>query len=348
MPTTFTVQQDDITRVPADLLLLKHAKGFHGADLIVANELTAAGVCAEHEISPHPDGFAIVDAKKAIAPSRVMFVGTPPLRDFSYGQMRHFARRAIEILAEEGKSLAVVTTTIHGVNYGLDASEALQNLVLGFREGLSLYSGCRINRIIFVEKKERTARIIKAALDGLGLSMQPESPARERAPVEKESLRRPDAAQPPDRSHDSSEITQRPGNGEPKKKHVFVAMPFSEEFQDIYEFGIYGPVRKCGFICERVDEPLFTGDILQRITQRISTAEFIIADLSGARANVYLEVGYAWGKNVPVIALAREGEKLHFDVSTHRCIFYRTIGQLAKELEKLIRGVYEGRRERPW
>ncbi len=56
-------------------------------------------------------------------------------------------------------------------------------------------------------------------------------------------------------------------------------------------------------------------------------------------------MGYAWGKGISVIALAREGEKLHFDVSTQRCIFYKTIGQLAKELEKLIRGVYD--QERP-
>jgi hypothetical protein len=128
---------------------------------------------------------------------------------------------------------------------------------------------------------------------------------------------------------------------EPVKKHVFVAMPFSEKFQDIYEFGIYEPIRRCGYICERVDEPLFTGDILQRITERISTAEFVVAELTGAKANVYLEVGYAWGKSVPVITVAREGEKLQFDVSTHRCIFYRTIGQLAKELEKLVRSVYK-------
>lgn len=125
-----------------------------------------------------------------------------------------------------------------------------------------------------------------------------------------------------------------------EKRHVFVAMPFAEELQDTYEFGIYAPVRRCGFICEKVDEASFTGDILQRITERITTAEFVIADLTGERANVYLEVGYAWGKGVPVILLAREGEQVHFDVSTHRCIHYKRIGQLARELEKLIRGIY--------
>ena len=42
MPTKFTVQQNDITSARSDLLLLKHAKGFHGGDLVVANELNRA------------------------------------------------------------------------------------------------------------------------------------------------------------------------------------------------------------------------------------------------------------------------------------------------------------------
>lgn len=88
-----------------------------------------------------------------------------------------------------------------------------------------------------------------------------------------------------------------------------------------------------------MNEAPFTGDILQRTTERIQTAEFVIADLTEARPNVYLEVGYAWGKGVPVIFLAREGEKLHFDVSTHRCIYYKSIRHLARDLEKLIRGL---------
>jgi hypothetical protein len=42
MPTKFSIQQNDITSAPSDLLLLKHAKGFHGGDLVVANELIVA------------------------------------------------------------------------------------------------------------------------------------------------------------------------------------------------------------------------------------------------------------------------------------------------------------------
>jgi hypothetical protein len=338
MPTKFTIQQNDITSAPSDLLLLKHAKGFHGGDLVVANELMVAGICSEKEISPRPDDFVLVETNNVIAPTRVLFVGTPPLRDFSYAQMYHFAARAIEILAEEKMPIGLLTTTIHGVNYGLDAIESFQSLVHGFQSGLARHPECRIGEIAFVEKRERTVRILKEALDKLriappahfgdgGTALEKAKPTTSREEGRK---------RPPRQETIEAEVIS-----EPAKKHVFVAMPFSEEFQDIYEFGIYEPIRRCGYICERVDEPLFTGDILQRITGRISSAEFVVAELTGARANVYLEVGYAWGKNIPVITLAREGEKLHFDVSTHRCIFYRTIGQLAKELEKLIRSVYK-------
>jgi len=52
--------------------LLKHAKGFHGADLLVADRLIKAGVCEDSEISPAPDNFAAVQPGKAIAPSMFM------------------------------------------------------------------------------------------------------------------------------------------------------------------------------------------------------------------------------------------------------------------------------------
>src|SRR6266481_5313539 len=120
MPTKFTIQQNDITSVPADLLLLKHAKGFHGGDLLVANELMVAGICSEKEISPQPDNFVIVETNQVIAPTRVLFVGTPHLRDFSYAQIYHFAARAIENQASNhGWTLMNTDSTAgNGVNSG--------------------------------------------------------------------------------------------------------------------------------------------------------------------------------------------------------------------------------------
>jgi hypothetical protein len=113
-------------------------------------------------------------------------------------------------------------------------------------------------------------------------------------------------------------------------------MPFQEDFEDVYQFGIYNAVRRCGYVCEKVDETVFAGSIVDRITDGIKGADFIIADLTLERPNVYLEVGYAWGLNRPVILVAREGQRLHFDLSHHKCIFYRRIGKLAEELERAI------------
>jgi hypothetical protein len=92
----------------------------------------------------------------------------------------------------------------------------------------------------------------------------------------------------------------RAGTPHQTKPHVLVAMPFSKDFMDVFVFGIQGPVNAVGYLCERIDMTAVTGDVLARIKSRIETAELVIADLTGANANVYLEVGYAWGKGRPL------------------------------------------------
>lgn len=92
-----------------------------------------------------------------------------------------------------------------------------------------------------------------------------------------------------------------------------------------------------GFLCERIDNESFTGDILDRVKKRIETAAVVIADLTSANPNVYLEVGYAWGKNRPTKLLAKEGEELKFDVRGQRCLKYERIKDLELSLMKELR-----------
>ena len=77
----------------------------------------------------------------------------------------------------------------------------------------------------------------------------------------------------------------------------------------------------------------FTGDILERIKLRIETAALVIADLTAANPNVYLEVGYAWGKERPTLLISKKSGDLKFDVRGHRCLIYKSINELAKKLE---------------
>ena len=113
-------------------------------------------------------------------------------------------------------------------------------------------------------------------------------------------------------------------------------MPYNDEMEDIYEFGIREPVNEAGCLCERCDHDIFTGDILDRIKERITTANVVVADMTGSNPNVYLEVGYAWGKGIPTLLVARDGEELKFDVKTQKCLYYKNITHLRKQLMQFM------------
>jgi hypothetical protein len=311
MSLQVSVVRDDITLVPADVVLLKHARGFYGADEAVALRLTQYDVCPADEISP-PDGdFRLVETAGAIAAQQALFLGTPSLMRFSYREMRQFARRAIEVIAQQPKPVRTLITTVHGAGYGLDILEALRSMILGFQQGLTMHPLHALEKIVFVERSARRYQVLCDALADVEFVVP---------------------AGPPKTAPQAAAAKVEP----PRKKSAFVAMPFAEEFEDIYQFGIYGAARRCGYVCEKVDESVFAGSIIDRITEGIRNAEFLIADLSLERPNVYLEVGFAWGLQKPVILVAREGQRLHFDLSHHKCLFYKTIGKLSESLEKTI------------
>lgn len=319
----FNLECVDVADVESDMLLLKYAQKHYGADEQIANLLHSRGVSIP-ETMPAPGDYRIVETNGCIAPRAVMFLGTPPPYAFDYLSINEFARRASEILIAEGLPVTHVTTTIHGVGFGLDPCESLEQLVLGIvTEAASGNLGTLQNVTIIDRSRQRYELLSRYLRDNEEKWRIPSTTTWGGPAGTITGTILPgsaDAANPPVQP----------------KGHVFAAMPYSEEFEDVYEFGIYASVRKLGYACEHVGEAAFTGDVLQRITRRIETAELVVADLTGARPNVYLEVGYAWGREIPTIIIAREGEDLHFDVSRHKCLFYRNIKHLAKALTSLI------------
>jgi hypothetical protein len=64
----------------------------------------------------------------------------------------------------------------------------------------------------------------------------------------------------------------------------------------------------------------------------------VIADLTQTNANVYLEVGYAWGCSKPTILLVKDANELKFDVKAQKCLVYDgEINKLEKLLEKELK-----------
>lgn len=106
------------------------------------------------------------------------------------------------------------------------------------------------------------------------------------------------------------------------KKFVFVLMPFSKEFDDIYKLGIKETCSEMDTYCERVDEQYYEGSMLERIYNQIIHCDYVIADMSLKNPNVFYEVGYAHALNKKVILITQDGEDIPFDMKHFFHIIY--------------------------
>ncbi len=312
---TTRVTEGDALTFKCDVLILKYAQGFYGVDAAVASVLRAKE--PRLRIQPKPGSYSLVPTHGLLGARFVLFIGVVDLARFDYGQIRSFVYLGLQALSRHEPGAQKIAMTIHGPGYGLDEREAFLALVAGLSDATN--DGIQpdsLQSIAIIELNAGRAKRLAKLLAELG------APRVSRG----------------DRPLEATAIDA--GTASSRKPHVFVAMPFSEgEMEDVYGFGIQGPVNSAGYLCERVDMTAFTGDILTRVRERIETASLVVADLTGANPNVYLEVGYAWGKNKATVLLARKGSDLKFDVKGHRCLLYANITELSKKLSVELAGL---------
>jgi O-acetyl-ADP-ribose deacetylase (regulator of RNase III) len=112
---------------------------------------------------------------------------------------------------------------------------------------------------------------------------------------------------------------------------VFVAMKYKRN-DDLYHLGIEDALERVGMKPIRIDHQSFTGSIISRIKSEISKSSMLIAEITEANPNVFLEIGYAWGIDCPTILLAKEESEFPFDVRDQKIILYKTITNLRNQL----------------
>ena len=124
------------------------------------------------------------------------------------------------------------------------------------------------------------------------------------------------------------------------KKRIFVVMPFSKEFEDVYFLGIREVSESLGFIVERADDIEHNESILEIICAKIAAADAIIGDTTGSNPNVFYEIGYAHALRSTTILIARKGSNLPFDLQGINHIMYETIVELRERLKKRLTSVF--------
>jgi hypothetical protein len=301
------IEAADALTFRADALALKYAQNLYGVDQAAFLNLSLE---QQAQPLPPPGASTIHHTNSPRGPSVLMFIGVEPLWTFRYAEIRQFGRLALATANRHLPHSEHIAFTIHGPGYGLDEIVAFESLLAGIVEAVSLGDFPKsLRQITFVERNGNRAKRLRVALRHLLPTSQ--ISVGTRGPLSQ-------------LAQDAQEVLRSVGYSSASKPRAFVAMPFAPEMDDTFHYGIQGATNSAGMLCERADLSAFTGDVMGWVRERISTSRLVIADLSSANPNVYLEVGYAWGCGIPTVLLCKDvATDLKFDVKVQRCLVYR-------------------------
>ncbi len=304
--------------VKADALILKYHATSYGLEKIVEREFTRSGNSLAGKLPQGPGEHFLTSSGNITQTQKTLFVGIPPLEDFGYQEIREYGSFAIRTLAKEAPETRSILMTIQGPRLGLDDNEAFSCQIAGILDAISANQyPAALEEIIFAERSASTADILQNLIEKLFPSGE----------IVMNDQQGPSGTK-------ATESLKSVGAQSENKKTIFVAMPFAVDFDDCFHYGIQGAVNSFGYLCERADLNSFTGDVMEFVKERIANSDFVIADLTSANPNVYLEVGYAWGLNKRTVLLIKDANELEFDTRGQRCLQYSTIKDLETKLKQ--------------
>ncbi len=126
--------------------------------------------------------------------------------------------------------------------------------------------------------------------------------------------------------------------------YVFVASPFDRGFSSIFDVVESVARNTFGYRCIRGDHVKGQASksfLVEKIHSLIKGAQMVIADISKVNGNVFYEVGYAVGQNIPVVLIASQNAQVPVDLSGQEFASYESASSPGKkfrsDLEQVLK-----------
>lgn len=116
---------------------------------------------------------------------------------------------------------------------------------------------------------------------------------------------------------------------------VFIGMPFRDEYEDAYQFGILPAIQQVGLIPWKANEAMHNMDIMCKVCQAIQESKFAIIDVSSWNPNVMFELGLVYGIGKPALLINKES-KTPTDLLGMEYIEYKRYDELREKCKKHI------------
>ncbi len=159
-----SIEVGNATRIQSEILVLKFANRFYGADYEVAKAINLTEEVLLNKMLLKKN-YALLPSQELIASPYILFLQVGELYEFGYDQIRQFAMDSLQILAQIAPGVEHIAMTIHGIGYGLDEYESLRAQIAGYFDAYTRKEyPSHLKRITIIERNANRAKRIRTIL----------------------------------------------------------------------------------------------------------------------------------------------------------------------------------------
>jgi hypothetical protein len=319
----FEILYSDALKFPCDAIILKTASGSSGLENQVANALVKAGKSFRLSELSKPGDYQLIRSEDLLTAKHCLFIRTVSVYEFSYRHVRELFSSALEILGKDAPDVEHIAMTVQGVNTALrlDEGESLMAQIAGLVDAIKAGKAPKnLKRISIIDRNKSRIERLQAAVSPYFEEVDYASRLTGEQWAYLLNFSQTQVIESPDAGHEAV------------KPYAFVLLPHEEALEDIFFYGIQRPIHAMGLLCERNADTEETEQDLDGMMQRIGRSRAFICDVSEKNPEIYLQLGYALGKGIPVALISRRENPDFADA-----IAYQKIWELEERLSQWLK-----------